>query len=143
MESNSLKVCSSQMVHSIELKFCMHIIDHCSTYCIDLGEFSIDRFLTGVQKYFWYITAKEVNYQNYANVQTVLSIKFKFDMYIIHHLPTYCIAFGDFRINSFFFFFNRSTKGILIHYSLRSQIIRIMLMSKRCFQLSSNLICIL
>ena len=35
------------------------------------------------------------------------SIELKFGMYIISHCLTYCVEFGEFRINSFFY---RSTK---------------------------------
>ena len=62
----------------------------------------------------------------------------KFGMYIIGHCPTYCVEFGEFRINSCF---TGAQKRILIHYSLWSQIVRSMLVSKRCFRLRSNLIC--
>ena len=50
MESNSLRCSSSQKVHSIELKFGMHVIVHRLTYCVDFGEFSINSLFTGVQK---------------------------------------------------------------------------------------------
>ena len=50
MEQNSLKCSSIQTIHPIELKFGMHIIVHRLVYCIDFGEFSINRFFTGVQK---------------------------------------------------------------------------------------------
>ena len=42
-----------------------------------------------------------------SSVQMVHSIKLKFGMYIVGHRPTYCVEFGEFRINSFFY---RSTK---------------------------------
>ena len=64
----------------------------------------------------------------------VHSIELKFGMGIISYRPTYCVEFGKFRINSFFT--GPQKKRILINYSLRSQIIRSMLVSKRCFQLS-------
>ena len=41
MESNSLKCSSIRTVHSTEFNLCMHIIDHCPTYCVDFGEFRI------------------------------------------------------------------------------------------------------
>ena len=60
MEANSLKCSSIQIVQSIELKFGMYIIGHCSTYCVNFGEFRINSFcfFTGVQKKkeFIYIT---------------------------------------------------------------------------------------
>ena len=66
------------------------------------------------------------------------SIELKAGMYIIGHRPTYNIDSGEFRINSLF---TGVQKIILIHYSLWSQIIRSMLVSKRCFRLRLNLIC--
>ena len=65
----------------------------------------------------------------------VHSIELKYGMYVIGHRPRYCVEFG---INSFF---TGAQKRILIHYSLWSQIVRSMLVSKRCFRLGSNLIC--
>ena len=50
MEPNSSKCSSMQTVHSIELKFGMHIIVHRLMYCVDFGEFRINSFFTGVQK---------------------------------------------------------------------------------------------
>ena len=50
MESNSLKCPSMQTVHSIELKFDMHIIVYRLIYCVDFGEFRINSFFTGEQK---------------------------------------------------------------------------------------------
>ena len=66
------------------------------------------------------------------------SIELKFGMYIKGLRPTKCVEFDEFRINSFFIGIQ---KRILIHYNLWSQIIRSMLVSKRCFRLRSNLIC--
>ena len=37
-----------------------------------------------------------------SSIQTVHSIKLKFGMCIIGHHLTYCIDFGEFRINSLF-----------------------------------------
>ena len=50
MEPNSLKCSSIQTVHSIELKFGMHIIVHRLIHCVDFGEFRMNSFFTGVQK---------------------------------------------------------------------------------------------
>ena len=80
----------------------------------------------------------ESNSLKYSSIQMVRSIELKFSMYIIRHCPTHCVEFGEFRINSFF---TGTQKRILMHYSLRSQIIRSMLVSKRCFRLRLNLIC--
>ena len=44
MKSKSLKCSSIQMIHSIDLKFGMHIIGHRSTYCVDFSEFRINNF---------------------------------------------------------------------------------------------------
>ena len=62
-------------------------------------------------------------------------------MYIMNHRLTYFTILVNLGLIIFFFFFYRSTKRILIHYSLRSQIIRIMLVFKQCFRLSSNFTC--
>ena len=37
-----------------------------------------------------------------SSIQTVHSIELKLSIYVIDHCPTYCINFGEFRINSFF-----------------------------------------
>ena len=50
MESNSLKCSSIRMVHSIELKFGMYFIGHRPTYCVEFGEFRINRFFIGAPK---------------------------------------------------------------------------------------------
>ena len=83
MESNSLKCSSTQMLHSIELKFVMYTIGHLSTYCVEFGEFKINSFFTGVQK------------------------------------------------------------RILKYYGLWNQILKWVIVSKRCIRLSSNSVCIL
>ena len=49
MESNSLKLSSIQMVHSIELKFGIYIIGHRPIYCGDFDEFRINSSFTEVQ----------------------------------------------------------------------------------------------
>ena len=51
---------------------------------------------------------------------------------IIDYRPTYPINFGEFRINSFFFF-TGVLKRILMHYSLWSEIIRSMLVLNGAF----------
>ena len=49
----------------------------------------------------------ELNSLKCSSMQTVHSIELKFNMHnIVHHLA-YCVDFGEFRINSFFY---RSTK---------------------------------
>ena len=53
MEANYLKCSSIQTVQSIELKFCICIIGHHYTYCVDFGEFDSNSFYAGVQKH-WY-----------------------------------------------------------------------------------------
>ena len=42
-------------------------------------------------------------------------IEFKIGMYFIGHRPTYCVKFGEFKINSFLL---NEYKKILIHYSV-------------------------
>ena len=59
----------------------------------------------------------ESNSLNCSSIQMVYSIELKFGMYIIGHRPTYCVEFGEFRINSFF---TGAQKRILTHYSLWS-----------------------
>ena len=88
------------MVHSTELKFSMHIIQHRPTYCIDFREFRINSFFTEAQKKVL-LQSKESNYQNYASLQTVFSIKLKFDMYIVDTRSSYYINFGVSRRHSF------------------------------------------
>ena len=55
-----------------------------------------------------------------SSIQTVDSIELKFGMHIIVYRFTYCVVFGEFKINSFF---TGIQKSILIHYGLWSQII--------------------
>ena len=50
MEPNSLKCSSIQTMHSIELKFGMHITGHRRMNPIDFGEYRMNSFFTGVQK---------------------------------------------------------------------------------------------
>ena len=50
MESNSLNGSSIQMMHSIELKFGMHIIGYHRTNPIDFGECCMHSFFERVQK---------------------------------------------------------------------------------------------
>ena len=45
---------------------------------------------------------KESNYQNYASVQTMLSIQLKFDVYIVDIRSLYYINFGVSRRSIFF-----------------------------------------
>ena len=60
----------------------------------------------------------------------VHSIELKFGTWVTGHRSTYCIGFFNLKIIVFY----RSTKkNILIHYSLWSQIIISILMSKRYF----------
>ena len=56
----------------------------------------------------------EPNSLKCSSIQTVPSIELKFGMYIIVHRLIYCVDFGEFRINSFFY---RSTK--MYSYTLR------------------------
>ena len=132
MEWNSLKGSSIQTVHSIELKFGIYIISHHRTNLTDFCEYRIHSFLQEYKKEFLYIRPTEWNFLKGSNIQTVHSIEFKFGMYIIDHLPKYCIDFGEFGINRFF---TGAQKRIFIHYNLRSKIIWIMLASKPSFRL--------
>ena len=43
----------------------------------------------------------ESNSSKCSSIQMVHSIELKFDMYVIGNHPTYCVEFGEFRINSF------------------------------------------
>ena len=47
MESNSLKCSIIQMINSIDLKFNMYVIGHCSTNYIDFGEFLLQEHKKG------------------------------------------------------------------------------------------------
>ena len=59
---NSFKCSSIQIVHSIELKFGMHAIDHRRTNLIDFGECRTYSFLQECKNKFLYITAYEVKF---------------------------------------------------------------------------------
>ena len=85
-----------QTVHSIELKFGMHIIVYRFKYCVDFGEFRINSFYTGVQKSFFYtLQPLESNSLKCSSIQTIHSINLKFNMHIIGHRSTNCIDFGE------------------------------------------------
>ena len=66
-------------------------------------------FLQEFKKEFLYITAY-VMFQcvlyvvslKCSSIKMVHWIELKFGMYIIGHRPTYCVEFGEFKINSFF-----------------------------------------
>ena len=95
----------------------MYIINYRPTYYIDFGEFGInDFFLQEYQKNFYTLQSMESNYQNYASIQTVLSIKLKFDMYIADHRSSYFINFGASRRYSFL----QDIKNV-VHYNLQAQ----------------------
>ena len=74
----------------------------------------------------------ESNSLKCSNIQMVHSTELKFGMYFIGHRRTYYAEFGEFWINGFF---TGAQKRILVLYSLWSQIIRSMAVSKRCFRL--------
>ena len=67
-----------------------------------------------------------------------IGLELRLVIHNIAYLPIYCIDLGEFRIN---IFFTEVQKRILVHCSLKSQIVESELVSKRCFLLSSNLIC--
>ena len=69
----------------------------------------------------------------------VHSIELKFSMYITYHYKANPIDFGECRTHSFFI----GVKIIPLHYGLWNQILKTVLVSKRCIRLSSNLVCIL
>ena len=116
---------SVQTVHSIEFKFGMNITVHRRTNHFKFGDSGMIVFFTGVQKRIL------LHYSVCSNIQMMHSIEIKFCIHIIGHRPTYRVEFREFRMNSFF---TGAQKIILIHYSLRSQIVRSMLVSKWCFR---------
>ena len=90
---------------------------HRRTYCIDFGEFRInDFFLLEYEKNLYTLQSKEPNYQNYTSVQTVFSIKHKFDVYIVDHRFSYYINFGVSKRYCFL----QDTKNVM-HYGLQAQ----------------------
>ena len=103
MESNTLKCSSIQMIHSIDLKFGMYSIGHRLIYCVDFGEFMINSFFyKSTKKYSYTLRPMESNSLKCSSIQMIHSIELNFGMYIIGHRPTYCVEFGEFRINSCF-----------------------------------------
>ena len=68
------------------------------------------------------MTAYRVNSLKCSSIQMVHSIELKFGMDIIGHRLTYCVEFGELRINNFF---TGAQKRILIHFSLWSQIFKV------------------
>ena len=115
----------------------MYIKDHRLTYCVYFGEFRINSFFLNrnTKKYSYTLRRMESNSLKCFSTQLLHSIELKFGMYIKDRRPTYCVEFGEFRINSFF---TGAQKKILMHYSLWSQIVRSMLVSKLCFRISLN-----
>ena len=73
-------------------------------------------FLQKRKKISYILQSKESNDQNYASVQTVLSIKLKFDMYIVDPHSSYYINFGVSRRCSFL----QDAKNV-IYYALQVQ----------------------
>ena len=80
----------------------------------------------------------ELNSLKCYSTQTVDSIELKFGMYIIGHGTTYCVEFGEFRIN---IFLQEFRKEFLCITALLCQIVRSTLLSKWCFRLGSILVC--
>ena len=66
------------MVHSIELKFGMYIIDHRLTYCVKSGEFEINSFLQEWKKNPYILHPMESYYKRNRDIQTELSIEHRF-----------------------------------------------------------------
>ena len=81
----------------------MYIIGHRLIYGVDLGEFMNNSFFTGVEKSIFMQQPMNSSYKKCANVQAVLSIKLKFDMFIVDHRSSYCINFGVSRRHSLFY----------------------------------------
>ena len=69
---------------------------------INYGKCRKHSFLfTRIQKDSYALRSMESNCLKGSGIQTVHSIEFKFDMYIIDHRFTFRINFSEFRINSF------------------------------------------
>ena len=116
---------------SNELIFYMYITGHRRKNPIDFGECRMHSFfLQEFKNELLPITLTETNSLRCSSIQMAHSVELKFDMYTIGHCPTYCVDFEEFRINNSF---SRNGKNI-IYYSLWSQIIRSMLVSKWCFR---------
>ena len=92
---------------SIELKFGIYITGHRQTNLIDFVKYCMHSFLfyRCTRKNFYALRPMESNSLKCSSIQMIRSIDLKFGMYIIVHRCTYCINFGELRINSFFFFF--------------------------------------
>ena len=105
-----------------------------------LGNLVLTVFYRSTKNYSYILRPMESNPLKCSSIQMVHSTELKFGTCIIGHHLIYCVEFGEFRIYSFF---TGAQKRILIHYSLWSQTIRNMLVSKRCFRLSSNLMSLL
>ena len=70
----------------------------------------------------------------------VYSIELKFGIYILGQSRTNPIDFSECKMHNFFFlFFKGAQKSFLIYYGLWNQIIKSVLMSKRCTRLNLNL----
>ena len=80
----------------------MYIIHYRLTYFIDFCKFRIDSFLQEHEKNSYTLQSEESNYQNYASVQTELSIKLKFDMYIVDPRSSHYVNFDVSRRYSFY-----------------------------------------
>ena len=81
----------------------MYITGHRQRNPIDFGECQVNWFFyRNTKKNSYTLRSMESNSLKCSSVETVHSIKPKFDMYIIDCCPTYCVDFGEFRFNSFF-----------------------------------------
>ena len=103
-------------MHSIELKLGIYITHHRPTYLSILVNLGLIVFLEEHKKISYTLQSKESNYQTYASDQTVLSIKLKFDMYIVDSRSSYYINFAVSRRYSFL----QDVKSV-IHYDLQAQ----------------------
>ena len=98
-------------MHSIKLKFVMHITGQRFIYFVDFGKFRINNFFTCIQKNHYTLQPIESNYKNYVSVQKKLSIKLKYHMYAVDHSSLYYIKFVVSRRHSFL----QDTRNV-IHY---------------------------
>ena len=87
---------SIQMIHSIDLKFGMHIISHRRTNPIDFGEHRMNNFFyRSTKKNSYTLRPMEPNSLKCSSIQMIRSIDLKFGIYIIGHRSTNYIDFGE------------------------------------------------
>ena len=87
-------------MHSIELKFGMHITGHRQTDLIDFGECRIySSFYRSEKKKSYTLRLIESNTLKGSSVQTMHSIELKFGTYIIGHHRTNPVDFDECRMH--------------------------------------------